>query len=430
MNLWGEKIKTGLAILSALFLFHCEEPSELGLDLRDDTDEVGPYYKEIELPSYLISRDSVLTSSSARLLSGIYEHPDLGKINASCYTQFGYGSESVNIADSALLDSLILYLQSDYNFGPDVVNPQKFTLHELEEDLNDTAAYFSFSEVEYSTESLSSRSFLLKPLADTLLSFPLSEDYANRLFNALKDTTLIDPDDVESLEVLFKGFAIIPGSETGIMLRFNQESDESMLSLFYHYPDDTASRRYDFRFFNAANFNRMIADYRGTPLDGIEDQPFQDFQPADNKTYLQSGSGLIPKISFAPVREFFDTIQHAALNQVSLEIKINEMRENEYPPSSLAFYFANENNKRIRSGSLFLGINVDGSTDLLLARYNPDGHRYAVPVTSYTEDLLFDLTAYPEILIYPPEFGLTQTINYFQADPGNIRVKIYYTKLK
>jgi len=430
MNLLGRRIKAGLIALWVLFLFQCEDPNEIGLELRTDSDKVGAFYSEIDIPSSVIGLDSLLTSSSPRLLAGNYADPDLGKITASGFTRYSFGASKLNIPDSAIYDSIYLRMNVDYTYGPGTSGFQNFTVHELSEEINDTLAYFSFSDIAYESEPIGSGSFLLPADEDTVLQYRISDDYGNALFNASIDTTLIDPDEVSTLHSLFKGFAFISDPMNNSLLRYNQESDDSGLWLYYHFTGDTASRAYTFKFFTTVNFNRIVADRTGTPLEGIDDEPLTEFFPADNKTYVQSGTGLIPKLDLTPVLEFFDTISNVAFNRVVLEVHINGLGFNENPPSSLTLYYTDENNRRFRSGSEFLGITIEGSNDLARPLYNDDLLNYEVPTTLFTGNILRGNLPYHQILLYPPEFGLVLTINHFQIDPGNIKAKIYYTKLK
>ena len=430
MNLLGRRFKAGLIVLWALFLFQCEDPNEIGLNLRADSDKVGAFYTEIEIPSSVIGIDSILTSSSARLLAGNYMNPDLGKITASGYTQFSFGETRLNIPEEAIYDSVYLYLNVDYTYGPGIRDEQFFSVHELTEDLIDTAAYFAFSEIAYADEPIGAGGFYFPVDDDTTIFYRINDNFGNSLFEASKDTLIIDPNDESTLNELFKGFAFIADPLNNSLIRYNQQSDESSLSLFYHKPGDTVSTAYRFKFFDVANFNRIIPDRTGTPLEGIEDQPFTEFMPDDNRTYLQSGGVLIPKLNLTPIITFFDTISNVAFNRVIIEIMINDPDFNENPPSQLTLYYTDENNRRIRSGAEFLGLRVEGSSDLVRTPFNEEDKTYSAPATLYTGEMIPGIIPYNQLLLYPPEFGIALTINHFKVDPGNIKAKIYYTRLK
>ncbi len=430
MNLWGKIINTGLILLSILYFLRCEDPNEIGIELRTDSDKVGVFYEEIELASSVIRVDSLLTSSSARLLTGNYFNEDLGHLEASGYTKFTFGRDKPDISTNAIYDSLILYILCDYTYGPGIINPQTFRVHSLTENILDTAAYFSFSDIDYSAESVSTGTFLLPLEGDTVLQFRFNDDFGLNLFTATQDTNIIDPDNLNSLQNLFKGFAFIPDNANNSLIRFNQEIDSSKLELFYHEPGDTVASSYKYRFFTTTNFNRIISDRSGTPLDGISQNSFSEFIPSDGNRYTQSGTGLVTKIDMSPLVQFFDSIPSVIFNEVLLEIKIDTLGFNEFPPSLITFYYSSENNRRIRSGSEFLGILIEGSSDLIRPGFNSEKYLYEAPITLYSNNILTGTNQYTEVLVYPPEFGLTQTINHFKIDPSNIKAKVYYTKLK
>ncbi|MBR9998025.1 MAG: DUF4270 family protein [Cyclobacteriaceae bacterium] len=398
--------------------------------MRADSDKVGAFYTEIDIPTSVISVDSILTSSSARLLAGHYTDPDLGEMTASGYTRFSFGESRLNIPEEAVYDSIYLNLNVDYTYGPGVSGIQNFSVHELTEDIIDTLAYFRYNEIAYDPEPVGTGAFLLPTDQDTTIFYKLNDDFGNALFDSARDTLIIDPDEESTLYDLFKGFAFIADPANNSLLRYNQESGESDLSLYYHEPGDTVAQFYKFRFFTIANFNRIVTDRTGTPLEGIEEQPLTEFTPSDNKTYIQSGGGLIPKLDLTPILDYFDTISDLAFNKVVLEVRIIDPAFNENPPSQLTFYFTDENNRRIRSGSEFLGLRVEGSSDLVRPPFVEDNNNYEAPATLYTGEILPGINPYHQLLLFPPEFGFTLSINHFKVDPGNIRAKIYYTRLK
>lgn len=422
--------KLGLMALLTLILFSCEEPSEIGLELKSDSQNIGVVYEDLELPAYVIYRDSLLTSSSARLFAGEYRNPEYGNIYAASYTQFGFGSSTLSIPGDAVYDSLVLSLTLDYTFGSGVNGFQNFSIHELQEDLSDTAAYYSFDQVDFDQEAIAEGTFRILEIQDSVLNFKFSDDFGNRLFQDVKDSTIIDPDDVMTLKNKYKGIALIPDENNNSIYRFNPLSNSSALYLYYHLNGDTVRYSYDFRFFDAANFNRIQPDWGGTPLQGVADQHYTEFTPSDNKLYLEAGTGLVTKVDLSPISQYFDTIQHVNFNSVTLELKINPLDGNEYSPSAIQFYYANSSNRRIRQGSDFLGIISDLTNDIARPEYNDSLRTYTATVTLFTDQFVHTEPTYSEVLIFPPEFGIGNSFNHFQIDPENIKVKIYYTKIR
>lgn len=76
MNLQGRTV-SGLLIGAALMLFGCESPSEIGLELDPNENNVGVYEKEFVLPSSVILYDSINTTNDTRLLVGRFNDPFL-----------------------------------------------------------------------------------------------------------------------------------------------------------------------------------------------------------------------------------------------------------------------------------------------------------------------------------------------------------------
>ena len=425
---WLGRTKFGLLILVTLLLFACEEPNEIGLELTGDPNRIGAYYQEIELGANLINNDSTFTLSVTRLLSGETFKEEFGKLSAKSFTQYGFSTAKLDVPEDAVYDSLVLYISSDYAYGTGIENLQRFTVHELTEDLYDTAAYFTFSTVEYDPNPIGTGDFILPERADTVLSFKIDDAYGNRLFEAAQDTNIIDPDDVSTLQALFKGFAFVSDESNNSVLGVNASSDSTFLRLYWR--EDTVNHSYPFEFFGVANFNQILTDRTGSPLDGIEEQHYQDFFPDNEKSYIQSGADLVTKLDFTPMLNFFDTIEYATINQTLISITIDQPDFNELPPSYLYFYYHDENNKRVKDLGQYLGILQDGTTDLQRAVYDEENLLYEAPITIFSDRLIKGTFSDTTVLMYPPEFGITNTVNQFLVSPGNVKVKIYYSKVK
>jgi hypothetical protein len=127
---------------------------------------------------------------------------------------------------------------------------------------------------------------------------------------------------------------------------------------------------------------------------------------------------------------FFDTIEYATINQTLISITIDEPDFNELPPSYLYFYFHDENNKRIKELGQFLGILQDGSTDLQRAVFDEENLLYEAPITIFCDRLIKGSYSDTTVLMYPPEFGITNTVNQLLVNPGNVVLKIHYSKVK
>ena len=234
--------------------------------------------------------------------------------------------------------------------------------------------------------------------------------------------------DIRTLLQLFKGFAIISDIGNNAIMGINVLNDSTALRLYYTYDDSTYN--YHFALRGVANFNQILTERAGTPLQGIEDVFYEDFVPANEKAYIQCGANLITKISFEPLLEFFDTIEYVNINQATIDITIDEPRHNEITPSSVSFYYTDESNKRILSAGEYLGIYEEGSYDLLKASFNEDELNYQGAITLFSDNLIKGYIGDTTVLMYPPDFGILNTVNQFAVSPGKIKLEIYYSRIK
>ena len=128
--------------------------------------------------------------------------------------------------------------------------------------------------------------------------------------------------------------------------------------------------------------------------------------------------------------EFFDTIEYVNINQATIDITIDEPRHNEITPSSVSFYYTDESNKRILSAGEYLGIYEEGSYDLLKASFNEDELNYQGAITLFSDNLIKGYIGDTTVLMYPPDFGILNTVNQFAVSPGKIKLEIYYSRIK
>ncbi|MFC2124385.1 DUF4270 family protein [Bacteroidota bacterium] len=429
--IWQGRRKLGLIItILALYLFSCEEASELGLELDPDKNKVGLFYKELILPTAVINTDSLETDFSTRLLVGAYRDDNFGEIKCTAITQVRQNSEKPYLNEDDEFDSLVFMVDVNYNFGSNIGFPQKYYLHRLEEQLTDTISYYSFSDITYSDQTLGENEFIIEPDRDTVLIFRINDDFGLDFFNTISDTTKIDWDDNDSFIEYFRGLALVADNANNSVIGFPVATDSSVLKLYYSDADDTVSSSYDFILNGAVNFNQILSDKTGTLLEPITDHYYEDFIPADERMYLQAGSGIVYKIDMQPLVDFGDSIPNLIINSSAIEFPVISTAYNVNPPEYLHFYFTDSTNRRIKSGLVYRGVLQEGTSNLLAMNYSEDLYGYNGRITSYSEDLIRDIHNYSQLLVYPTEFDLTQAVNQLIIQPGEVKLRIYYTALK
>ncbi len=221
---------------------------------------------------------------------------------------------------------------------------------------------------------------------------------------------------------------MVPDVANNSVIGFPVAADSSVLKMYYHNDNDTLA--YDFILRAVVNFNQILSDKTGSVLEQIEGQYYKEFIPDDERAYLQAGTGIVYKIDMKPLMDFVDTIPNLIVNSSAIEFPVVSTAYNVNPPNVLHFYYTDSTNRRIQSGLIFIGVLEGGTSDLLSMMYNPDEFGYNGRITTYTEDLVQGINKYTQLLVYPSEFELTQSVNQLVIQPGDVKLRLYYTALK
>lgn len=483
MNLWAKRIGQLALLPVALFFFCCEDEANL-LGYRNPNNKFDARFVEIPIESSVLLLDSQRTSNfifqneTNRLLVGQYNDEKLGNLTASAFTQF-YTNTTAKLPAGATFDSISLTLILDkYNYGSrDISTQQGISVYELDDSLRATNRfnYFSKSDVPVKPLALGSKTFVVNPDSldyytgsranDSTFTVRLSLDaaFGQRIF----DTALLwrDYDTTEDSTYttynkfvqLFKGIAIksdVGDKVIGI-------NPGSFLSLHYHTPSDTSQQ--NLGFFGLANFSQIKGDLGSTELSGI--QYSQDFLPADDMRYIQSGTGIFTKLDFGNFFQFADTIENVIITSAQLVIDPVSDPGKLTPPASYALRLLSNNyverysRKNTQDNNDFLFYNptfaahpgtlrVDAGTTTLI---EPDSSIYVngdtSPLMRYdSEDkvisgnfaLFFqqlamvreDKRRFQYFLMHPsaPSSPNTKSVNRVVFPKDNIKLRIYYTK--
>ena len=483
MNLWANRVVQLASVLVALFLFSCEdEVSVLGFKNQNQKFEAS--YIEIPIESSVLLLDSQRTSNfvfqneTNRLLMGQYTDPKFGAVSADAYTQF-FTNSGAKLAADVIYDSVSLQIILDfYNYGStDALTSQSVSVYELDEELkyDNRRNYFSKSEVLVKPTPLGSKTFNVSPKdldgyaasnSDTtiVIKVPLDKAFGQRIFdNAIKyrdATTTADSNfiNINEFTKLFNGLSIKAVSGDKV-LGINPNS-----AVTVHYHKDTSKLNLHLGFFNVANFSQIKNDRSSSDLAGLT-QYAQDFSPASDLRYIQSGTGVYTKLDFRKFFEFCDTIPNLVIN--SAQLSIGSVVESDYiRPADLVLRILRSNNtlERVTTQQDTLDVSV------ILSAYNPrfpahpgtlildngtyvdsdgalnvlgdaDAHlEYSTDKKSYDGNfaLFFQqlsiaregITRYQYFALYPsgPSMPNTKSVNRVIFPKDNIKLKVYYTK--
>ncbi|WP_339678297.1 hypothetical protein [Cyclobacterium marinum] len=436
-----------------IFAGACSDPSEIGLVLDPGSNQIGVFYEEIPLSSFLVLEDSFNTTNQSRLVVG-GDHSDLfGTTESIGYSRLSFNPNGVLPEDNAIFDSAIFAFNIVDLIGEDFDEAKEFKVHRLLEAIEDTT-YYSFSSLDFNMEeTLAEGSFLLTPDTVNQVSMDLNEDFAAELFGKL---TSQDPvfDNIFAFREYFPGIVIKgnPDQNTSVSMAIGSGTG---ITMYYHYEDDTVSTAYPINTIQSRHFNQVISDRQGTPTEVITETNVV-YNVAGDKVGVKAGLGMMTQLDMSPLHEFLDTLENVTFNQILLEVgPVDEYPEGKNPYGALVMYFADggeyyrrfdgvkvavqgENNSQT-------GLDQDGNIVPITSNqnglaFNTETRVYSNQITSYVDAMYRSGLVKTDLFLYPntpsTESGVVtfdafkRSLKEFVVDKDQIKMKIYYSKIR
>jgi hypothetical protein len=463
MNLLDKRTtnKIGLAMLSALFfLFSCEEPTEIGLDLNPNKGAVSTHYVEIPLETSQYYNDSIFSAVNVpvpfdvkNILPvpiGRSSSPQFGELSATAYTNIG-SPGTANIPAGAQPDSAFLFLSYNSNYvGSSIDATQSLEVYRLQAPITPTSStmretssgmdvsYLSFSYYAFEERELSEQvgqiTFDTSEVADKTLKIPIDPAFAQELLTKVQQSDSTFLNDQQAFDAFARGLAIVPGEENTFVNTYNLV--RSGISVYYQRNDTTRTLSFPLSPKNQSGtgynqfptYYHLETDYSNTALVNIPEgvRGRHIIETTDSLLYFRTGVGLYPKVSFTALENFLnsDTIGSLVINQAVLEIdSIKAAGENQPIPGQLGFFFTDTNNKLLTS------VNPSEANAQRYVRNQQD------TLYNYRANLVLQLEQYirttdPSFLQGRFQAGNTAPFTSFVTDPERIKLKIYYTSFK
>lgn len=481
MNLWANRVVQLASLLVALFFFSCEDEASV-LGFKNQNQKFEASYIEIPIESSVLLLDSQRTSNfvfqneTNRLLIGHYTDDKFGSVAANAYTQF-FTNSGTKLPANVLYDSVTLQLVLDfYHYGStDALTSQSISVYEVDEELSyeNRRNYFNKSDVLIKSSPLGSKIFQVSPKdldsyaadnSDTtiLVKVPLDKAFGQRIF----DNAILYRDSETTNDSTFKVFSEFTKLFKGLSIKSDNGdkvlgiSANSAVTVYYHAPADTASSSFHLGFFNVTSFTQIKNDRSSTELSGLT-QYSQDFTPASDLRYIQSGTGIYTKLDFGKFFEFCDTIPNVVINSAHLSLG-SVVESDHVPPSNLVLRILQSNNtlKKVKTlqdtldisaynprfpahpGTLTLdngsyvdsdlALNVLGDVDAYL-KYSSEKKSFDGNFALFFQQLSIvrdSVPRYQYFAIYPssPSMPNTKSVNRVIFPKDNIKLKVYYTK--
>jgi hypothetical protein len=363
---WPAKLTAILILFSVAT--SCEDPSNIGLELDPDNNQIGVFYQEISLSASVVLQDSLSTTNSGVVVYGNEQSDFFGKTESIGYSRLFFNRDIARPKENAVLDSVKFLINMREVITADTINPKTINVHLLTEQIQDVE-YYNFSSVAYDPAPFFSGTFNFTKRQDTVMVSKIDNPLTDEIFAELKNGRYFQ--DIFSFREFLPGIAF--KAEEGENVGFSTLIGNSTGFIFYYKNEgDTVSRSYPIatgiNFNLARHFSQVINDPTGTPLETVTVRN-KDYKLADF-VGSKSTMGLQVKLDMSPLDTFLDTLINVNFNQVTLEMGPLVDYSVKETPFTLIPYFTNETNRILN--------NKDGSPMIV----QPDGGPQVDPVTS------------------------------------------------
>lgn len=413
------------------------------------------------------------------LYLGRIESSDFGVVKSSLYANLAK-PDTASFTSSVRLDSVKFQLvwNNKNIYGKNLDQPQQFLLYQLESPIASTAkrtdtdnqgVTFDLLTYNYGVRNQQPlgkelgnltlnvpAAFINNPdtsalneVSTRIISTPLDPAEAQIMFDRFKQDA--KPENYangifasqEAFDNFIKGIAVVPGDNNSFITTFDIANANS--GLFFYYTQGTEQYQLRISFIPGSNTLRYTTypvyfgleeDRTGTGLANASTAGhLEEFQPIDQRVYFQPLSGILPKVEFNAFKDFLLTLaadEKIIINRAFLEFDSVLVGGKREPlPQQLNLFFVEDDNRVFPSARL-AGPERAFSTVL--------GQPYKVGTTSvnyYRSDIAFVLEQfmqnsqdrYLQTILYP---GASQSFrpNSFVVRPEQVKLKIWYTKLK
>ncbi len=451
MSLWVKKF--GLISGLALLFYACEDSGDIGLELNPERASLVTRYAEIPVKTSVVQVDSLNTTNTYTGLVGSYSDTNLGDIEATFYSRILPDKNTLfdpKDTDNQF-DSLVLTLHIKSLYGRELGN-ESYSIHELTESIEQDRVYYSSDQTSYETDPIGLLSFDASAIDTTkidtvILRTRLDDAFGNKLFDEAKDTTSLSYDSLHYFLQFCHGIAIVP-QDSKVILGFKPEDAEydTKLSLYYHNSKDTAQLTYYFTGYQVEDslyinykhyYHSIIQDKSGTPLAGLTELN-KDFDTGTDYTYIQSGTGVLTKISFDPYYDFLDTLSNVVINRAELEFSVEHYDDNVFPPSGLFLAVTDESNKFLFQTNSSGGVEIKRLTDAFSGYKNYKLGFFKIPdensglfrsqITGHILSLTEGTGVNKPLFLESNHF--VNSIESFVSSKNSMKLKIYYSTVR
>jgi hypothetical protein len=390
-----------IGFISFVFLASCTTDETTTYEVGNDFIENNVQIRVLDtfaIKAGTIKLDSLLTSSTSRILLGSVKDDKLGHLTAKSYLQLI--TSDFSLSTDAVYDSIGMVLNYDTYYYGDTTKVQTYKLHRIIETFEPIEGdnFYNTSFLNYDAETLGEISFTPKPNRETdSLFIKMDNVLGEEIFNKIVYNEINTSDDFLQY---FKGLAIIPDTtQNSHVLGFNvsatsETSGNSSMRLYYTINDgDSEDNSYyvDFVIASAAKqFNQIETDLSNSDLGEFEDgEEIKLSEDTNDLIFAQSGSGIAARIEIPSIKNLLELSENATTLSATLSFNplLGSYDDNNPLPTSLLVYIVDHKNRIIK-----VLTDVDGNTVSAILNQEDnefnENTNYTIDVSGFVEEIL------------------------------------------
>lgn len=347
--------------------------------------------------------DSLITSSTGRILIGSADDEDFGHLISQSY--FQVRNSDFSLDDDAVFDSIGLVLNYDTYYYGDTTRVQTYRVHEVldyfEPYDDNTSFYNTSAHLSYDPDPLgevTKQGFRPNSTTDSVY-IRLDDDFGKEIFDGIQDNDINTLDD---LLQNFNGLTVIPDAVDSNIMGFAFSSDttiedNSSLRIYYTLKEDDTDEDNDqvLSFYitsEADQYNRI--EYISTEFPELTEQDITlSSEDTNDEIFVQAGTGICARIEMPTIRDLNVFSDESAVLNAELKFfpQIDDLYDKESLEESLLVYIVDSQNRIISQLTDF-----DGSEALALLSDDEDEFNentyYTIDMSGFVQTILLSET--------------------------------------
>ncbi|MBQ0735912.1 DUF4270 family protein [Aquimarina celericrescens] len=399
----------------ALSILSCSEREDLPT-LEVGQDFTNSNVRVISIDTFTVALstyklDSIITSSSNRILVGQYSDPVFGITRAESYMELT--PTNYSISDDAKLDSIALILNYDGYSYSDTTKVSLLNVHLLKDEvIARDDAFFNTSYIDYEENPIASIDYYPEPSDEDSLYIAIPKSVGEELFVKIREGVINDENELRNE---LKGFTLQPGDlDNSSVVGFSTVNTDTYLRFFYTIPDEFGENEQTLDLVINSSpsfptyFNNLQSNTEDTFFEALTDQEINLASPdANNRSYIQAGVGMVTRIQFPYIKKLSEIPGTGTILDATLKIKPSPETFNDFLPINDSLSVNNSNQNNGIENQLFNGLGE------VYATINENDREfneiiYEIKVGVYLEE---ELTEAPEIdnaiVLFPLNFNNT-----------------------